>query len=143
MSALTIISEAVASLDEGFQFLYAGYPEQNLNDDADFPVAYLMPLNTLDDLPKYGGVINAKYQVAIYLGELSKPEWSLQQHDDNCIEPMRQASLKLISAFVKDNRIKEVRLKNRNVIINKDDVNTSGIWLECELTMTEQLSLCS
>ena len=48
MSALTIIEEAIESLSEGFQFLYAGHPEQNLNDDADFPVAYLMPLRSLD-----------------------------------------------------------------------------------------------
>lgn len=140
MSALTIISEAVASLEEGFQFLYAGYPEQNLNDDADFPVAYLMPLSSLDTATI--SVVNAKYQVAIYLGGKSNPDWTLQQHEDNCIEPMRQASLKLIVAFQKDSRIKQVTLKKRDVVINKDDVNTSGIWLECELLIVESAPIC-
>jgi hypothetical protein len=132
----------LAMTDYGFTFFHDDKWGQNLQDDSIFPVVYLdFPIQSDDTLHKTGA-ITAEYTISMLFGKKSELDWTMAEHETNCIEPMRTAARKFLTRLQNDNSIREVKAAKRADIKNFLDVNISGCVLTVTLTLTDADSIC-
>lgn len=143
ISVATVIMEIVGLLPGGpFTFLHADKPEQNLDDDATFPICYMDFYVVTDDKLHQSGAITEEYAVTLFWGMKSELDWKSNQHDTDCCVPMMATSRKFITLCQKDSRIREVKSSKRRKVKNFFDVNTSGVLQEIRLTFVDGNSIC-
>jgi len=136
------IKQLAEAMPQGLKFLHEDKPGQNLADDAEFPICYLdFPIGSDDSLPK-SGIIIAEYVLVILFGMKSELDWTVDQHETNCIEPMRTAARQFLIRLQNDNSIREVKSAKRLDIKNFLDVNISGCVLTVTLTLVDANSIC-
>lgn len=143
MTISQTIKEIIENLPGyNFTFLSADKSEQNLFDDIVFPIAYLdFPIESNDTLHKSGS-LTAEYTIKILFGMKSELDWFTDKHETDCIEPMRNAARKFITAMQLDSRIKEVKSSKRLDVKNIFDVNMSGCILTITFTVADSNSIC-
>ena len=125
-----------------FTFLHADKPEQNLGDDVTGDIAYLdFPIESADTLHKTGA-ITAEYEIKILFARKSELEWTTDQHETDCIEPMRTAARKFITALQNDNEIKSVISSRRLDVKNIFDANMSGCIATIKLIVMDANAIC-
>jgi len=141
MTIVEYIESVLTGMSEGFTFLYADKPEQNLQDDANFPIAYMDYLGS-DDTPHKTGALTSEYQLNIFFGVKSELDWTTLQHEQNGNAPMRVAAKKFINLLQTGNFFREIKAFKRKDVKNVYDVNITGCLLTVNVTLIDVTPNC-
>lgn len=117
--------------------------EHNLmQDNRKFPAVLLIePVTTSDEMKLYG-VIEVTYDLMLLFCAKSELDWPQEEHDKNCIVPMRQLSRKFLLAASNNKKIKAMKNARRTNFINLFDVQMSGVVLTMSITPQNDEDLC-
>jgi hypothetical protein len=137
----TLIPVLNTATSKVFTFLHGTEAEQNLNDDAELPVFYLGAQLTSEDTLHKSGAISATYDLEIFFGDKSEPDWTQAQHNA-VIEEMRDAARRFITVMQNENSIREVVSASRINITNIFDKNLTGCLLRARVILTDGNSIC-
>lgn len=144
------IEDIVKNKLTGYSFYYGEKGWQNLfSDEAVFPLVSMDFMPTVKFDLTAGGYIGEQYPVSLYIGHKSELEWTTLQHED-VILLATAAGRQIIS------NLQNYKDTNGNKIINaiefvsadrvilrsSDDVGTSGILLQLNITPNASIPVC-
>lgn len=146
---ISVLSKIVAAMNPGglkFKFDYglSGYYNLTTGNSKFNQYVIYDTMSVINLLPRQSGHTDEEFDTILFFLKKSELDWTSEQHDVKCIQPMIVAAKQFITRCQDDNEfINSIEvLGGARQHINLLDVNASGIEVKFRIQLRTASSIC-